>query len=212
MGRDVRALALVAAALFAITGCASTPGPSPTDRAAQGSAEPTAKATPSPTPTVFTVPASCLKVVSKDRQTTFAAMGLTLTYGPGSASGSLLERSPEVAQLGSIMCDWTTPDESSSIEIDIGPLPSIGREEIVTYLKNQYLQVATDGTAQRYFNNGKEFDIPKYQGSSITDLPAQMNVLRDTSWVTVSIYPGGPDSLTLATSIAAEAEAIAHAS
>jgi hypothetical protein len=206
MRRNVTALALLAVIVCAITGCAS----SSADRPGQGN--PTTSPGPkTPTHTVFTVPTSCLSIVPKERQASFAALGLSLSYGPGSESGRLLERSPEVAQRGSIMCDWTTPDESSSIEIDVGPLPSIGREEIIAYLKNQYLQVASDGGAERYFNNGKEFDIPKYKGNPITDLPAQMNVLRNVSWVTVSIYPGGPDPLTLATSIAAEAEAVAHA-
>ena len=197
---DASTALLVAVVIAATAGCAARSDGAPPTSTGHPPAASKPSSTPTPTPVVFTVPASCLDVVSKQRQATFASKGLTLLYGPGSSSGHLLERYPDVAEPSSISCDWGTPDESSSIEIDVGPVTPIDRAEIVAALKIGLLHTAPDSQTDVYYRDGV-----------VANISAETDILRQASWVTVEILPGGADALTLATDVADEVETVTHA-
>ncbi len=197
---DASTALLVAVVIAATAGCAAQSDGSPSTGTSHPSAASNPSSTPTPTPAVFTVPATCLDVVSKQRQAAFATKGLTLLYGPGSSSGQLLGRFPDVAEPGSISCDWGTPDESSSIEIDVGPVTPNDRAEIIASL----------GTGLPHSAPNPQTDIYNRDGIA-AHISAETDILRQASWVTVEILPGGTDALNLATEVADEVETVTHA-
>jgi hypothetical protein len=211
MKRDVAASTLLVAILCAITGCATSPASSPATRAATPSTQETASAEPtasaSARPEGFFIPKSCKDAVPADRLASFASQGLPLIIGPGSPSAQVFDRAPVESDTTDVQCIWGTADLSTSVEIDIGSLSEANRPIVAAQLKGQYLDYAKDGNADRYFMNGKE--LLKFNGD--LDLPAQMNVLRTGSWITVAILPGGPDQFEVAKAISDEVETITQA-
>ena len=207
-GRVIAAVALCGLVLVAASGCAaalpsSTPGTGSSGHTPTLTLTPSV--TPSPVPIGFFVPPSCLEVVTQDRLDLFASQGLTLQYGPGSASGALLDRYPVEDEVGDIQCLWGTPSLSASVEIDIGPMTDAVRPTVIAHLETLFLSTTTDGEVVRYFADGEQllaYDIP---------LPARVDILRPVSWITVLIEPGGPAPYDLAQSIATEAAALSNA-
>ena len=209
-GRVIAAVALCGLVLVAASGCAAalpsaTPGTGSSGHTPTPTPTPTPSVTPSPAPIAFFVPTSCLAVVPQDRLDLFASQGLTLQYGPGSASGDRLDRYPVEAEVGDIQCLWGTPSLSASVEIDIGPMTDAIRPAVIAHLETMFLSTTTDGDVVRYFADGEQLLAHDIR------LPARVDILRPGSWITVLIEPGGPAPYDLAQSIATEAAALSNA-
>ncbi|WP_167046412.1 hypothetical protein [Salinibacterium sp. ZJ454] len=192
-------LAVVAALLLA--GCSGEGGvPSAAAPPAEESAAPVESATPEPSesaePTDFVQPKSCDDLLAPARLSDFDARHLELLGGPGNP---FYGDRTDAELAGGITCVWGNEVLAGSdiIEVSAAPLDLSSRRDLIDTLTiEQGLNETEQGDALAYGVQGDE------QGA-----PAQVNVLRSTSWISVLSTPGGLTAYTDATAIAAEVAA-----
>jgi hypothetical protein len=148
-------------------------------------------------PTEFVDPASCDALTSDDLRATFEADGLELLGGPGSRYGE--DPAALAESFGGITCQWGVDgDIATSVSLAVTPLDATNRPTIEQGLEQQGLQgVDTDGVTL-YGVRGVEGEADQF---------AQLNMLRDDSWIAVVLGEGGDDAFARAEEYAADVTA-----
>ncbi|MET1042852.1 MAG: hypothetical protein ABWX59_01875 [Microbacteriaceae bacterium] len=192
-------LAVIAA--LVLGGCAGqSEEPSAAAPTTEQPAAPVESATPKPTksaaPTDFVQPKSCDDLLSPARLSDFDSRQLELLGGPGNP---FYGDRTDAELAGGITCVWGNEvlADSEIIEVSAAPLDLSTRRDLIDTLTiERGLNETEQGDALAYGVQGDE------QGT-----PAQLNVLRSTSWISVLSTPGGLTAYTDATAIAGEVAA-----
>ena len=160
-----------------------------------GDANPSASATPKPSKTAvesvgekFTEPADCTTILPQSQVDSYAAEKIVLLAGPGGIYGDQLVPDPTPETLsGGISCyfgyDSDVPDgiEIYSV-ISVVPVDSTTRGDIVQSLIDQGLNEGENAAGESTY---------AIIGDSDANIPAILNVVNDTSWISVISVFGG---------------------
>ena len=162
---------------------------------------PSPGSTPSATPTrdaappQFRMPDECTDLLTSETAAAFDTAHLDLLGGPGGVYGENYFGDPTPEErVGGITCVWG--DEAapaSMVIVSVAPITSSSRSGIVAALiDNGLVESEVDG-ALTYARIGDEVSAP-----------AELHVIRTTSWISVIEAVGGEDRFDHATELADE--------
>lgn len=160
-----------------------------------GDANPTANPTTTPSATAsapveetFTEPADCTTILPKSQVDSYAAEKIVLLAGPGGIYGDELIPDPTPETLaGGISCyfgyDSTDPEGVDIYSvISVVPVNETNRADIVQSLLDQGLNEGENAAGESTY---------AIMGDSGANIPAILNVVNDTSWISVISVFGG---------------------
>ena len=178
---------LVACAREPVAGGEAPPPPS--------GSTPSATSTPESAPPQFRMPDECTDLLTSATTAAFDAAHLDLLGGPGGVYGENYFGDPTPEErVGGITCVWG--DEAapaSMVIVSVAPITPSSRSGIVAALiDNGLVESKVDG-ALTYARIGDEVSAP-----------AELHVIRATSWISVVEAVGGEDRFQHATELADE--------
>lgn len=178
---------LVACAREPVEGDEAPPPPS--------TSSPSTTPTPESAPPQFRMPDACADLLTPETTAAFDAAHLDLLGGPGGVYGENYFGDPTPEErVGGITCVWGDEAVPASLVIvSVAPITPSSRSGIVAGLIDNGLVESEVEGALTYARIGDEVSAP-----------AELHVIRTTSWISVIEAVGGEDRFEHATELANE--------